>query len=32
VAEAVFSALTQPPRTTVEEVLLMPSQGSVGGE
>ena len=30
VAEAVFSALTQPPRTTVEEVLLMPSQGSVG--
>jgi len=32
VAEAVFSALNQPPRTTVEEVLLMPSQGSVGGE
>jgi len=32
VAEAVFGALTQPPRTTVEEVLLMPSQGSVGGE
>jgi NAD(P)-dependent dehydrogenase (short-subunit alcohol dehydrogenase family) len=30
VAEAVFSALTQPPRTTVEEILLMPSQGSVG--
>ncbi len=30
VAEAVFSALTQPPRTTVEEVLLMPSQGCVG--
>ena len=30
VAEAVFNALTQPPRTTVEEVLLMPSQGSVG--
>jgi len=29
VAEAVFHALTQPPRTTVEEVLLMPSQGSV---
>ena len=29
VAEAVFSALTQPPRTTVEEILLMPSQGSV---
>jgi len=32
VAEAVFSALTQPPRTTVEEILLMPSQGSVGEE
>ena len=30
VAEAVFSALTQPPRTTLEEILLMPSQGSVG--
>jgi len=30
VAEAVFGALTQPPRTTVEEILLMPSQGSVG--
>ena len=29
VAEAVFHALTQPPRTTVEEVLLMPTQGSV---
>jgi NAD(P)-dependent dehydrogenase (short-subunit alcohol dehydrogenase family) len=32
VAEAVFSALTQPLRSTVEEILLMPSQGSVGGE
>ena len=30
VAEAVFSALTQPLRSTVEEILLMPSQGSVG--
>jgi len=30
VAEAVFSALTQPPRTTLEEILLMPSQGSLG--
>ena len=30
VAEAVFGALTQPPRTTLEEILLMPSQGSVG--
>jgi NADP-dependent 3-hydroxy acid dehydrogenase YdfG len=30
VAEAVFSALTQPPRTTLEEILLMPSQGAVG--
>lgn len=30
VAEAVFSALTQPPRTTLEEILLMPSRGSVG--
>jgi 3-oxoacyl-[acyl-carrier protein] reductase len=30
VAEAVFGALTHPPRTTVEEILLMPSQGSVG--
>jgi NAD(P)-dependent dehydrogenase (short-subunit alcohol dehydrogenase family) len=29
VAEAVFSALTQPPRTTLEEILLMPSGGSV---
>jgi len=30
VAEAVLGALTQPPRTTLEEILLMPSQGSVG--
>ena len=30
VAEAVFGALAQPPRTTLEEILLMPSQGSVG--
>ncbi len=30
VAEAVFGALTQPPRTTLEEILLMPSQGAVG--
>ena len=30
VAEAVLGALTQPPRTTMEEILLMPSQGSVG--
>jgi NAD(P)-dependent dehydrogenase (short-subunit alcohol dehydrogenase family) len=30
VAEAVFAVLAQPPRTTVEEILLMPSQGSVG--
>jgi NAD(P)-dependent dehydrogenase (short-subunit alcohol dehydrogenase family) len=30
IAEAVLGALTQPPRTTVEEILLMPSQGSVG--
>jgi len=30
VAEAVFGALTQPPRTTMEEIMLMPSQGSVG--
>ncbi len=30
VAEAVFGALVQPPRTTLEEILLMPSQGSVG--
>ena len=30
VAEAVFAALAQPPRTTLEEILLMPSQGSVG--
>jgi len=30
VAEAVLGVLTQPPRTTLEEVLLMPSQGSVG--
>jgi len=30
VAEIVFGAVTQPPRTTLEEVLLMPSQGSVG--
>jgi 3-oxoacyl-[acyl-carrier protein] reductase len=29
VAEAVLGVLTQPPRTTVEEILLMPSQGSV---
>jgi NAD(P)-dependent dehydrogenase (short-subunit alcohol dehydrogenase family) len=29
VAEAVLSALTQPPRTTLEEILLMPAQGSV---
>jgi NAD(P)-dependent dehydrogenase (short-subunit alcohol dehydrogenase family) len=30
VAEVVFNALTQPPRTTLEEILLMPSQGSLG--
>ncbi len=30
IAEAVFGALAQPPRTTLEEILLMPSQGSVG--
>ena len=30
VAEAVFSAVAQPPRTTLEEILLMPSQGAVG--
>jgi NAD(P)-dependent dehydrogenase (short-subunit alcohol dehydrogenase family) len=30
VAEVVYGALAQPPRTTLEEVLLMPSQGSVG--
>ena len=30
VAEAVFGALALPPRTTLEEILLMPSQGSVG--
>ena len=30
VAEAVLAALAQPPRTTLEEILLMPSQGSVG--
>jgi NAD(P)-dependent dehydrogenase (short-subunit alcohol dehydrogenase family) len=30
VAEAVFGAVAQPPRTTLEEILLMPSQGSVG--
>jgi NAD(P)-dependent dehydrogenase (short-subunit alcohol dehydrogenase family) len=30
VAEVVFGALAQPPRTTLEEILLMPSQGSVG--
>jgi NAD(P)-dependent dehydrogenase (short-subunit alcohol dehydrogenase family) len=30
VAEAVFAALAQPPRTTLEEIMLMPSQGSVG--
>jgi NAD(P)-dependent dehydrogenase (short-subunit alcohol dehydrogenase family) len=30
VAEAVLSVLAQPPRTTLEEILLMPSQGSVG--
>ncbi len=30
VAEAVLGALAQPPRTTLEEILLMPSQGSVG--
>jgi NAD(P)-dependent dehydrogenase (short-subunit alcohol dehydrogenase family) len=30
VAEAVFGVLAQPTRTTLEEVLLMPSQGSVG--
>jgi NAD(P)-dependent dehydrogenase (short-subunit alcohol dehydrogenase family) len=30
IAEAVLGVLTQPPRTTVEEILLMPSQGSVG--
>jgi NAD(P)-dependent dehydrogenase (short-subunit alcohol dehydrogenase family) len=30
VAEVVFDVLAQPPRTTLEEILLMPSQGSVG--
>jgi NAD(P)-dependent dehydrogenase (short-subunit alcohol dehydrogenase family) len=30
VAEAVYGVLVQPPRTTVEEILIMPSQGSVG--
>jgi len=30
VAEAVLCAVTQPPRTTLEEILLMPSQGAVG--
>ena len=31
VAGIVYGALAQPPRTTLEEVLLMPAQGSVGG-
>jgi NAD(P)-dependent dehydrogenase (short-subunit alcohol dehydrogenase family) len=30
VAEVVFGVLAQPLRTTLEEILLMPSQGSVG--
>jgi len=30
VAAAVLASLLQPPRTTVEEILLMPSRGSVG--
>jgi NAD(P)-dependent dehydrogenase (short-subunit alcohol dehydrogenase family) len=29
VAEAVLAALVQPPRTTVEEIVLMPSSGSL---
>jgi NAD(P)-dependent dehydrogenase (short-subunit alcohol dehydrogenase family) len=29
IAEAVLGVLAQPPRTTLEEILLMPSQGSV---
>jgi NAD(P)-dependent dehydrogenase (short-subunit alcohol dehydrogenase family) len=32
VAAAVLSALVQPRRATVEEILLMPSGGALGGE
>jgi len=32
VADAVLSALAQPRRATVEEILLMPAGGTLGGE
>ena len=32
VAAAVFSALVQPRRATMEEIFLMPSGGALGGE